>query len=173
MSEGGEGASSKSVQLVLEEHHLFGLLLDHFEQLALLGNLGTLLLRIGGVLGLVLGLQRDDRLTIISLQLELSCFLLQLFVFRFFLTYLALELLLCFFDCLNPVERVFLKLFDLLLKTFLVLLISLGVLTLNDFLCLLGNTIELDIGSALLEVLGHQREFFLLKVNLFQLLLMF
>jgi hypothetical protein len=46
VSKRGECAGSKSVQLVLEEHHLFGLLLDHFEQLALLGNLGTLLLRI-------------------------------------------------------------------------------------------------------------------------------
>lgn len=97
--------------------------------------------------------------------------MLQLLVFCLLLTDLALELLLGLLDGLDPVDRVFFELLDLLLQTLLVLFVPLSVLSLDDLLGLLGHTVKLNISGSLFEILSHERQLFLLQLNFLEVLL--
>lgn len=68
------------------------------------------------------------------------------------LTDFSLQLLLGLVDGLDTLVSILLQLFDLVLKSLLVLLIFLLVLSLDDFLGLLGHSVQLDVLSSLLEI---------------------
>ena len=147
-----ESTRPETIQLVFEEHHLFLLLLNNFQQLALLRNLLASLLRVGVIISLIFRSQVNNRLSVINLLLENAGFIFKLFVLLLLVSYLTTKLTLSQIYGLNTLVSVQFKLLKLSLETFLVFFITLGMFSLNDLLGLLCHSVELDILSSLFEV---------------------
>lgn len=145
VSERGERPCTEPVELVLEEHDLLFLLLDHVDHLALVGNGHDTLFRVRGRVVAGSRLEVNDLLTLVHFHAQVTSLAFQLRVLALLLLDLLVELLLLRSVSLETVFRVLVELFNLAFKTFFVLLILLLVLALDDFLCLLCDTIKLNI----------------------------
>ena len=113
--ERGEGASPQSVQLVLQEHDFLLLLLDDVQQLALVGNLCHLRLRIVGAVLVGVRLESHDLLPVVHIQLKLASLVIQLLVLKVFLSDVSTQLLLCHIEGLDALVSIRLQLLDLAL----------------------------------------------------------
>ena len=163
VGEQGESAGTQAVKLVLQEHHLFLLLLDDVEHASLLRNRHDLLQRIISIV-LVRGrLQVYDLLPLVDFHAQISSLALQLRFFTLLVLYLHQQLSLLVRVSLEPIGRILARveisscLPDLVLKSLLISLILLLVLALDDLLSLLGHAVELHIQRALLLVLDLER----------------
>jgi hypothetical protein len=148
------------------------LLLNNFQQLALLRNLLASLLRVRVIISLVLRSQVNNRLSVVNLLLENASFVFQLLVFLLLVPYLTTQLTLRLVDGLNALVRVQFKLLKLGLKPFLVFFVTLGVFSLDYLLGLLRHSVKLDILGPFFEVGDPQLEDLVLNLNLSQLGLM-
>jgi len=153
VGERGESPCTEPVELVLEEHDLLLLLLDHVDHLALVGDGHDTLLGVRSCIVACSRLEVNDLLTLINFHAQITSLALKLRV----LTLLVLDLLVKLPRLrgvgLETILRVLVKLLDLALKALLVLLILLLVLTLDNLLGLLRDAVELDVECTLLEVL--------------------
>ena len=168
VGEGGEGTGAQSVELVLEEHDLFLLLLDDVDHLALSSYRHDALARVVGRVIAGGRLEIDDLLTLIDLHSEVTSLALQLRVLTVLVLNLLSQLLLLGGECLQAVRVVLLKLFHLALKSLFVFLILLLVLSLDDLLRLLGNSVQLHVKCSLLVILDLQGESFDLVLDLLE-----
>ena len=82
------------------------MLLNNFQQLALLRNLLASLLRVRVIISLVLRSQVNNRLSVVNLLLENASFVFQLLVFLLLVPYLTTKLTLRLVDGLNAFVRV-------------------------------------------------------------------
>ena len=82
------------------------MLLNNFQQLALLRNLLASLLRVRVIIRLVLRSQVNNRLSVVNLLLENASFVFQLLVFLLLVPYLTTQLTLRLVDGLNAFVRV-------------------------------------------------------------------
>jgi hypothetical protein len=160
-----ESTRPETIQLVFEEHHLFLLLLNNFQQLALLRNLLASLLRVGVIISLIFRSQVNNRLSFVNLLLENAGFIFKLFVLLLLVSYLTTKLTLSQIYGLNTLVSVQFKLLKLN-ETFLFFLITLGVLSLNYLLGLSCHSVELDILSPFFKVGDPQLEDLVLNLNL-------
>ena len=97
-------------------------------------------------------LERHDLLTLVHVVLELTSLCFKLLTLHAFFSKFTFELLLGFVNGLNPLVGVLLELLDLVFKSLLVFLVLLLMLSLDDFLSLLSDSVKLNILSSLLEV---------------------
>ena len=88
----------------------------------------------------------------VHIQLQLASLVVQLLVFKVFLTDVSAQLGLCDVEGLNTLVSVRLELLDLTFKSLLVFFITLLMFALNDLLRGFCHSIELDILSSLFEV---------------------
>lgn len=163
-----ECSGSESVELISEYLNLFGLLLGDIEELALVSNLLDLLGWVSVTIVHGVGFQTHDLLTLVNVTLQLTSRSLQLFAFHLLFFDLFLELESGFIDGPDSLLSVFLKLLNLVLEPLLVFLIFLLMLTLDDFLSLFCNSVQLHILGSLLEVLDFQVKSLLYIANSFQ-----
>jgi len=152
MCKGWECPCSKPIKLISEHLNLFSLLLGNIKQFPLMGNLLDLLAWVSIAIVHGVGLERHDLLTLVNIVLQLAGLRLQLLALHPLLTDFSLQLLLGLVDCLDTLVGILFQLFYLVLKTLLVLLVLLLVLALNDFLSLLGHSVQLDVLSSLLKI---------------------
>ena len=89
-------------------------------------------------------------------MLQLTGHRLQLLILSDLLLDLLLELALHRLDSLNTLLSVDSQLLSLLIQALLIVLFLLHVLTLNDLLGLLGDSVKLNVFGALYEVLNLQ-----------------
>ena len=141
VGEGGEGPSPELVKLILQEHDLFLLLLDHVHQAALVRDLLDLLLRVRICVVVCLGLQPLDLLTLLHILLQLTRFDLELLILQNLLFDLFAQFSLSRFVSRDSFRCVFSQLFFLLIQPLLVVFLLLDVLALNDLLGLLGDSV--------------------------------
>lgn len=156
MSERRESSCSESIELVSEDLDLLCLLLGDVEKLAFVGDLLDLLAWVSIAVVHGVGLQAHDLLSLIDVVLELTRLRLELLALHSLFSDFSLELQFGVVDGLDSLLSIFFKLFDLVLKSLLVFFILLLVLSLDDFLSLLGHTIELDVLCSLLEISDFQ-----------------
>jgi hypothetical protein len=164
-----EGPSPELVKLILQEHDLFFLLLDHVHQAALVRDLLDLLLRVRVSVVVGLGLQALDLLALLHVLLELASFDLELLILKNLLFDLFAQLSLSRFECCDTLFSVLRQLFLLRVKALLVIFLLLDVLALDDLLSLLGNSIQLNIFSELLKMLLLCLEALVLVLDLLEL----
>lgn len=153
-----EGSCSESVELVSEHLDLLCLLLGDVEELAFVGNLLDLLAWISVSVIHGVGLQAHDLLSLVDVVLELTRLRLELLALHSLFSDFSLELQFGVIDGLDSLLSIFFQLLDLVLKSLFVFFILLLVLSLDDFLGLLGHTIELDVLCPLFEISDLQVE---------------
>lgn len=158
MSERRESSCSESIELVSEDLDLLCLLLGDVEKLAFVGDLLDLLAWVSISVVHGVGLQAHDLLSLIDVVLELTRLRLELLALHSLFSDFSLELQFGVVDGLDSLLSIFFKLPDLVLESLLVFFILLLVLSLDDFLSLLGHTIELDVLGSLLEISDFQIE---------------
>lgn len=156
MGEGWESTGTQSMQLVFKEGYLLGLLLNNVSKLENLGGVLDFLLGIVGIVLVLAGLELQDLFTLADGGLQLAGLLLELSVFGLLLLNLVSKLLLGLVDSFNTFGTGALKLSGLVFKAFLVVFVLFDMLTLDNLLSLLGNTVELHILGALDEVSNFQ-----------------
>ena len=153
-----EGSCSESIELVSEQLDLLCLLLGDVEELAFVGNLLALLAWISVSVIHGVGLQAHDLLSLVDVVLELTRLRLELLALHSLFSDFSLELQFGVIDGLDSLLSIFFQLLDLVLKSLFVFFILLLVLSLDDFLGLLGHTIELDVLCPLFEISDLQVE---------------
>jgi len=67
-----EGPCTEAVKLILEEHDLFLLLLDHIDHLTLIGDGHDALLRVRSCIVVRGGLEIDDLLSLVDLHAQVT-----------------------------------------------------------------------------------------------------
>lgn len=149
MSKGWESPSSQSVELVLEEHDLFFLLLDHIQQFSLVGDVFALLLGHLLAAGVCVGLKTVNLLSLLNIVFEHPSLLLELLVLGDLLADLLLQLGDHVLNSSSSLGAVLTKLGGLGVEALLVVFFLLHVLALDNLLGLLGDTVELNIHSTL------------------------
>lgn len=158
MRERWEGSSSKSIKLISKHFDLLCLLLGNVEKFPLVCNFLNLLTRISLVVTHGVRLKAHNLHTLFDLSLKLAGAIFQLLGFHLLLCNFFLKFFLGFIDGLNPLLSIFLNSFGLFLETLLILLILFLMLTLDDLLCLFGDTIKLDIFGSLFEIGDFQNK---------------
>jgi hypothetical protein len=105
---------------------------------------------------------------LVYIHLQLSSLRFKLFIFLLFLLDLTAELQLHALDRFHSLVAVLLKLCSLHVEAFLIILFLLYMLALDDFLSLLGYSVELHIFGAFLEIDNLQLETFIFVLNLLE-----
>ena len=168
VGEGGEGPSPELVKLILQEHDLFLLLLDHVHQAALVRDLLDLLLRVRVCVVVCFRLQPLNLLALLHILLQLTRFDLELLILQNLLFDLFAQFSLSRFVSCDSFRCVFSQLFFLLIQPLLVVFFLLDVLALDDLLGLLGDPVKLHVLSQLFKVLLFCLEALVLVLDLFE-----
>ena len=132
------------------------MLFDDVNHLALSGDCHDALSRVIRSVVVCGRLQVDDLLALIDLHSQITSLALQLLVFTFFVFDLLSQLFLLRRKCLEAVSIVLLKLLHLALEALFVFLILFLVLSLDNFLCLFGHSVQLHVLRSLLIVLDFE-----------------
>ena len=169
MGERRESPGPKTIQLVLEEHNFLLLLLDHVNQLALVGDSHDALPGVGGSIVASGRLEVNDLLALVDLKTQITSLAFELRILALLVLDLLHELLLLRSIGLETILRVLIKLLDLTLEALFVLLILLLILSLDDLLCLLRHPVKLNVKGTLLVVLNLESESLDLVLNLLEL----
>ena len=158
MCKGWECPCSKPIELISEHLNLLSLLLSNIKQFPLMGNLLDLLAWVSIPIVHGVRLERHDLLTLVNIVLQLAGLRLQLLALHPFLTDFSLQLLLGLVDGLDTLVGILLQLFNLVFKTLLVFFVLLLMLSLNDFLSLLGHSVQLHVLGSLLKISDFEIE---------------
>lgn len=153
-----EGSSSKPVKLVSKNLNLFSLLLGNIKEFTLVSDFLDLFGWVSITIIHGVGLQAHNLLTLVNIVLKVTSCCLKLFTLHLLLLDFFLELESSLIDGPDSLLGVLFELLDLIFKSLLVLFIFLLMLTLDDFLGLLSDSVELDILSSLLEIFNFQIE---------------
>lgn len=164
-----ESPGAQTIQLILEEHDLLFLQLDHVNQLALVSNSHDALPGVGGRIIACGRLEVNDLLALVDFETQVTSLALELRVLTPLVLDLLHELLLLRGIRLQSILRVLIELLDLTLEALLVLFVLLLILALDNLLSLFRHSIELNVESALLVVLNLESQTLDLIFDLFEL----
>lgn len=151
----------------MQEHNFFFLLLDDVHHLALVGDLLELDARVVATIVRGCGLEFDNLLPGFDVLFKNTSLSLELIVLSTLLLDVTLHLLEFGGDIADSLLSVVIKSLDLVVETLLDVLILLNVLLHNDFLSLLGDSVQLHVHSTLLEI--HDFEVLDLALSLMEL----
>ena len=169
MRKRGESPGSKSVQFISKNLDLFSLLFSDVKQLSLMSHFLDSLVRVAFVVRLGVRLQVHNLVSLVHIVLQLSGLCLELFRLLTLLLDLTLQFGLGLIDGLDTLGSVFLKLFDLVVKAFLVLFNLLRVLALDDLLSLFSHSVKLHVLGSLFKIFDFKVKSLLLITNLLQI----
>lgn len=152
MRERRESSRSQPIELILQEHNLFFLLLNNIQQFALISDVLDLLLRVVFATLVIVGFETRDLVALLDLTLEVSGFLFELFVFLSAVFDCHAEFGDLTVDSGDALLAVDFELGCLFFDVLFVFFFFFDVFALDYFLGLFGYTVELDIFSSFFEV---------------------